>query len=273
MEIYIESKKSNREKLAAKYPNAEILDVTSNSEYGGLRKLSPFFPHGNIPIPGMKGLTATCVEAVWQGLKVFDGQGVDYKTFENDTMENLKRTVRKCGKPRGHQYGDKLLNYEDARWKIYIPTYLYMLENVKSVQSTIEQIKLKLDDKTVVFLDYNTNCDICDNSKPLSHAYLLKLFIEGNYPKNRHEYKNKFYANIIKRIETHEKYNKQMHTKYIEQIHEMISKDIPVTKEALKRLSKSKDGWKKIIDDIYSNKGVKSKTLATNIHSELPLEW
>ena len=31
-------------------------------------------------------------------------------------------------------------------------------------------------------LDYNTNTDIRDISKPLSHAGLVKLYIEGNYP-------------------------------------------------------------------------------------------
>ena len=275
MEIYVESKKNSREKIAAKYHNSEILDVTSNSEYRGLRELSPFFPHGNIPIPGMKEMTAICVEAVWQGLKVFDGQGVDYKTFENDTMENIKRTVRKYGKPRGHRYGNSLLNYEDARWEIYLPTYLYMLENVKSIRNTIEQMKLKFKDKIIIFLDYNTNCDICDYSKPLSHAYLLKLYIEGNYPKNRQEYKNKFYLNLIKSIECHEKYNKLRHAECIEALHKMIGDgNIVVTKNSLKKLSGKRSGWKSIIEDIYSNKSNKRQTNDASLtQNELPIEW
>jgi len=49
----------------------------------------------------LEGYTATCVEAVWQGLKVFEGSDVDTKLFQNDTMKGLKRTVRRFGKPMG----------------------------------------------------------------------------------------------------------------------------------------------------------------------------
>ena len=79
----------------------------------------------NIPIPFTDGLTATCVEAVWQGLKVFDGADVDFAAFRNDTMRDLKRTVRKYGMPKGHRkgaYGKELLGYFEARMLIYLPT-------------------------------------------------------------------------------------------------------------------------------------------------------
>jgi hypothetical protein len=50
-------------------------------------------------------LGATCVEAIWQGLKVFEKEGIDLAMFRNDTMKNIKRIVRRFGKPLGHQYG------------------------------------------------------------------------------------------------------------------------------------------------------------------------
>ena len=37
-------------------------------------------------------------------------------------------------------------------------------------------------DKTIVLLDYQTNCDIENLRKPLSHAFLIKAYIEGIYP-------------------------------------------------------------------------------------------
>lgn len=80
--IYIESKKRKLEKIKEEYPNAAILDITSNSETRYAKILSPFYPHGNIPIPFTDGLKATCVEAVWQGLKVFENAGVDFATFK-----------------------------------------------------------------------------------------------------------------------------------------------------------------------------------------------
>ncbi|MCD7932721.1 MAG: hypothetical protein LUH15_15960 [Tannerellaceae bacterium] len=149
----------------------------------GLVKLSPFYPHGNIPVPFTPGMTATCVEAVWQGLKVFESVDVDVELFSNGSMKNMKRTVRRFGMPRGHRkgvYGEVLLTYPEARMQIYIPTYKWMLENkVADILSRLREASRKED---IVLLDYNTNTDYMDISKPLSHAGLVKAFVEGNYP-------------------------------------------------------------------------------------------
>ena len=48
--IYIENKKKKEKTLLAKYPNAKIIDVTSKAQTA-LVKLSPFYPHGEIPVP------------------------------------------------------------------------------------------------------------------------------------------------------------------------------------------------------------------------------
>ena len=74
--IVISSKRSKQEYILKKYPNAIIADVTSQAK-DGLVKLSPFYPHGGIPVPFSDGMTAACVEAVWQGLKVFEGADVE----------------------------------------------------------------------------------------------------------------------------------------------------------------------------------------------------
>lgn len=183
--LYVENKKRKLERIQDQYPNADILDLTSTAT-GYAQKLSPFFPHGNIPIPlESNGLTATCVEAIWQGLKVFETEDVSFATFKNDTMKDLKRTVRKLGTPKGHRngaYGKELLNYFDARMKIYLPAYKWVLENVPAVKNIISKIAEHAKDHDIVFLDYNTNIDFRDTSKPLSHAGLVKLYIEGNYP-------------------------------------------------------------------------------------------
>jgi len=183
--IYVVNKKRKLEKVKENFPNASILDITSTSNMRYAQILSPFYPHMNVPIPFTKGMTATCVEAVWQGLKVFDGADVDFATFRNDTMHNLKRTVRKFGVPKGHRkgaYGKELLGYFEARMLIYLPTYKWVLDNVPEVHHVIERIKEQNKIQDIVLLDYNTNIDFRDISKPLSHAGLVKLYIEGNYP-------------------------------------------------------------------------------------------
>ena len=181
--IIIESKRKKRENILKKYPGAIIADVTSAAK-DSLVKLSPFYPHGGIPVPFSDGYTATCVEAIWQGLKVFEKSGVDTSLFKNDTMKGLKRTVRKYGKPLGHRKGvegKELLSYLDARKQIYLPAYKWVLDN--KVQSIIERLRTASESgKTIVLLDYETNCDVNNPKKPLSHASLIKAYVEGLPP-------------------------------------------------------------------------------------------
>lgn len=180
--IIVESKRKKSENILKKYPGAILVDVTSNAK-DELVKLSPFYPHGGIPVPFTVGMTATCVEAIWQGLKVFEGADVDVEMFKNDTMTNIKRTVRRFGKPLGHRkgvYGKELLNYVEARKQIYIPTYQWVLEN--KLKDVIERLRETSKNKTIILLDYDTNADVENVKKPLSHASLIKAYIEGKYP-------------------------------------------------------------------------------------------
>ena len=180
--IIIESKRKKPETILKKYPDAILADVTSGAK-DGLVKLSPFYPHGGIPVPFSDGYTATCVEAIWQGLKVFEGCGVDVEMFKNDTMKNIKRTVRRFGKPLGHRkgvHGTELLGYIEARKLIYIPTYKWVLEN--KVSFIIDRLREASKTKTIVLLDYDTNADVENAKKPLSHASLIKAYVEGVYP-------------------------------------------------------------------------------------------
>jgi len=180
--IIVESKRKKSATILKKYPNAILADVTSSAK-DGLVKLSPFYPHGGIPVPFSDGYTATCVEAIWQGLKVFEGADVDVQMFQNDTMKNIKRTVRRFGKPLGHRKGvngTELLGYIEARKQIYIPTYKWVLEN--KVTHIIERLREACKIKTIVLLDYDTNADVENWKKPLSHASLIKAYVERVYP-------------------------------------------------------------------------------------------
>lgn len=180
--IIIESKRKKIENILKKYPDAVVADVTSQAK-DGLVRLSPFYPHGDIPVPFSEGYTAACVEGVWQGLKVFEDEDIDISMFSNDTMKNIKRTVRKHGRVLGHRkgvLGTEILGYMEAKHQIYIPTYRWMLEH--KAMDIIERLRKASETKTIVLLDYNTYCDVDDETKPLSHAYLVKAYAEGLYP-------------------------------------------------------------------------------------------
>lgn len=213
--IFIENRKRKIERIKLEYPTADILDLTSKSMYA--QKLSPFYPHMNIPVPNSPGYTASCVEAIWQGLKVFEHEDIDVSLFSNATMQNIKRTERKHGKILGHRYGvqgGEILDYFTARMQIYIPTYKYVLDNC--VHNLVMKIAERAKDHNLVFLDYNTNIDVRDTSSPLSHAGLVKLYIEGNYPSNSPELKPMTVdeLNQAKQIRKEEK--KQRNAKKIE---------------------------------------------------------
>lgn len=181
--IVVDSKRRKIESIQKQYPGAVICDVTSRAR-DGLVKLSPFYPHGGIPVPFSEGYEAMCVEGVWQGLKVFEGSDVDVGMFQNDTMRNIKRTVRRFGRPLGHRkgvHGTELLDYLEARRQIYLPTYRWVLEH--KVGDIIARLREASRRQTIVLLDYNTNGDVADLSKPLSHAALVKAYAEGAYPR------------------------------------------------------------------------------------------
>jgi len=178
--IIIANKRSKAENLRKKYgEDAVIVDVTSKATDDMVR-LSPFYPHGGIPVPFSPGFAAMSVEGIWQGLKVFENCGIDVAMFYNATMKNIKRTVRRFGRPLGHKkgvQGSELLSYIDARMQIYVPTYKWVLEN--KAQKQVEKLRQLAADKLVILLDYNTNEDIQDPSTPLSHAAMVKAYIEG----------------------------------------------------------------------------------------------
>lgn len=177
--IIVKNKRCSTLKLEKEYPGCVIIDVTSKA-IGEWQKFSPFYPHGGIPVPFTPGVTSMCVEGIWQGLKVFKTCDVDRASLRNDSMKNIKRTVRRFGSCIGHRkgmFGNELLNYIDARKSIYLPSYLWVLENKCAL--LVEKLKEMSSKQTVILLDYETNEDINDPSKPLSHASLIKKYIEN----------------------------------------------------------------------------------------------
>lgn len=171
--ILVLSKRQKKAQAEYKNKGFVIIDVTSKSDDCRFKKFSPFFPHGNIPIPGMEGSFAESVEGIWQGLKVFEKEGPDRSKFVIKNMKNIKRSSNKRGRVLGHSFQNKLLSYVDARKCIYLPSYHWVLQN--KLQDEIELVRdLMNKGNNIVLLDYETNEDIEDVSKPLSHASLIK---------------------------------------------------------------------------------------------------
>ena len=179
--IIIESKRKSLESLKEKYPDAMMIDVTSKAQ-DEFVKFSPLYPNGGIPVPFSEGI-AVSVEGIWQGLKVFKEADVDTSFFSRRDMKSLNRTVRKYGPCLGHRkgvHGEELLGYIEARKLIFLPCYKWVLEN--KLQKLVAAVRIISKNKPVVLLDYNTNPDVSNPKSELSHASLIKAYIEGNYP-------------------------------------------------------------------------------------------
>ncbi len=182
MQLTVANKRRSLDSLQALYPNAMILDVTSKGALPWIR-FSPFFPHGNIPVPFSPDSTAVSVEGIWQGLKVFEHEDIDVRKLSNKTMKGIKRATRSDNKILGHRAGlagQRILTYREARYLIYLPAYKWVLEN--DLQSEVRQLNALATDRRVVLLDYETNGDIENLAKPLSHASLIIAYIENRWP-------------------------------------------------------------------------------------------
>jgi hypothetical protein len=166
-------------KADKKFPGLPVLDLTSRGPEPWVR-FSPFYPHGGIPIPFTAGRTAATVEGVWQALKVFETADVDPGKLDITTMKGLKRTVNRLGRCLGHRaglHGERLLPYRDARYSIYLPTYRWVLEH--RLAAEVARLRALGD---AVLLDYETNPDPDDLSRPLSHAGLVIRWLDGTWP-------------------------------------------------------------------------------------------
>lgn len=175
---------ADRRRPPAPGPSTEVqvIDVTSRGPQPWVR-LSPFYPHGGIPVPFSPGHTSQSVEGIWQALKVFSAEGVDPSKLEITSMSGLKRTAGRRGRVLGHRQGvqgEALLGYETARRLLYLPSYRWVLEH--ETPDLVDRLRALAAQGDVVLLDYSTNGDVADPSAPLSHAALIAAYLRDEWP-------------------------------------------------------------------------------------------
>lgn len=179
MDIRLDSKRRPLAKLAKLHPGATIVDLTSKAPAPWVR-FSPFWPHGDLPLPYSPGVVSASVEGAWQALKVFESADVDPSKLAITDMRGLKRSVRRFGRCLGHREGlagERLLGYVEARRAIYLPLYAYVLR--ERLQPELDELRELAGRGPLVVLDYETNADVDDPSKPLSHASLVIAWLRG----------------------------------------------------------------------------------------------
>jgi hypothetical protein len=182
MPIEVASRRASLVKLAERRPGALIVDVTSKGAEPWVR-FSPFYPHGGIPVPGSSDRSSQSVEGLWQALKVFETADVDPAKLDVTSMKGLKRTARRFGRVLGHRDGldgTRLLPYADARRRIYLPAYRWVLEH--RLADLAAELRVASERQELILLDYTLNGDPANLATPLSHAALLARHLRGDYP-------------------------------------------------------------------------------------------
>lgn len=182
MPVTVENRRRAAASIDRDHPGALVLDVTSKGPQPWVA-FSPFYPHGGIPVPFSPGVTSETVEGIWQALKVFETADVDPAKLRVSSMKGIKRTVRSNGRVLGHReglQGERLLTYVEARRRIYLPSYEWVLRH--KVAELVAQLRRLAAERPVVLLDYTVNGDIDDDSAPLSHAALVRRHLEDGWP-------------------------------------------------------------------------------------------
>lgn len=153
------------------FPDAFFYDTSTNAptvrDYSfvtDFREFSPFVPYGNIPVP-RSSLTSDSVEGVWQGLKVIKGR-IDKSYFK-------RKGRQRPGIPKGHLYGNQIIGYQEARERIFIPTYRWMVQNRCDLNKLEEVYARAMEDMPQFFFDVDTNGNIGVQSSPLAHSSVL----------------------------------------------------------------------------------------------------
>jgi hypothetical protein len=145
-----------------------VHDVSSYGDYP-FCTLSPLWAHGGIPVPGLPGVTSDSVEGIWQGLKVIRGK----------TAPHLLRGrgQKRGGKPAGHRYGDRLLGVVEARTKIYLVAYEWVLANRVDPELIEGFVRQALAGVTQYFHDLGDNGSVGNVNEPLAHAAVLVQYL------------------------------------------------------------------------------------------------
>lgn len=108
--------------------------------------------------------------------------GVDRTKMNVRNMKSLKRPANRSGRGEvlGHFQGEgmPLLKYVEARQRIYLPLYKWVLE--QRLQTEVRHLADLARKHDIVLLDYYVNADVNDTRTALSHAAVLRQYLQDN---------------------------------------------------------------------------------------------
>jgi len=110
------------------------------------------------------------VEAIWQGLKLIDGQ------INLDMILGANRAEKRKFTPYPEtkfKFGDAQIGLVEARLRIFVPTYQFVFDRLIPKQTKEDITRLTQRGIDQYFYDVDSNGNIYDPSTSYSHAALL----------------------------------------------------------------------------------------------------
>ena len=193
--IKVCSPKHNVPDGAIKLSVASHAPCQNPSGWKDLWKLSPFsLVDGGVSVPGLEGSKSKTVENAWQFLKIWNhNDGWDKDTamegFDSDCAMRFPKG--KNAKAIGSYWGatEKSIGYIEARYRIYLPCYLQMLE-LPDRQDLVARLRVLSKEQDVYIWDYDSYRidefglssfqDTIDfEGRPFAHAFIVAMQING----------------------------------------------------------------------------------------------
>ncbi|MGF1430807.1 DUF6939 family protein [Kitasatospora sp. LaBMicrA B282] len=139
-----------------------------------------FDPAWRIPVPGSDHRSCS-MESVWQAQKLVDGC-TDPTLFERPPVKRPPDDQRGAGfdyRASAFRYDDRVLDLVSARYLVYLPAYLYLLEHLVPEPVVQEITGALAAGREVVFYDWDENHDIEESGSSFSHSAILAAWFGG----------------------------------------------------------------------------------------------
>jgi hypothetical protein len=155
------------------------------------RKFSPQYQHGQIPVPGMKGMYAESIQGLWEGMKLIGPKGKKGRINPGYfTGPGRFRALKEGEWCSGFSYDGRQIGMAEARIRIFLPCYVWMIQN--HCADLLGNIKIRASRQDIWLYDKIGNVDPTDTSMEISHAAIVVAFLnnavteleQGAFPHN-----------------------------------------------------------------------------------------
>ena len=153
-----------------------IIDISMSGEFP-FSMLSFDFQHGHIPVPGLSGMFSESVTGALEGLRLVGRRGHPGKVnFGYFVGPGRERPIRTGYWATGYSYRGRCIELPEARRRILIPAYLWVLSH--KAGPALTKVRKQSEQHDVWVWDGYASCDM-QAPERLSAAATLAAYLSG----------------------------------------------------------------------------------------------